>query len=499
MKKVILVICDGWGIRKDSDHNAILNTSTPNFDKLMKEYPHCSLNASGEAVGLPRGYQGNSEVGHLTIGSGRIINQSLKKINESIKDKSFFKKKEFLDAINNCKRHSSKLHLIGLLQKEGVHSHMKHLFALLDLCKKEKFNDVYIHVITDGRDSPVKNGINYVKDLQEKLDSVGFGKIVSICGRYYAMDRNNRWERTRKAYDCIVEGKCRAIFNGDVAVELKKYYKQRIGDEFIVPHKLREYKGIQKNDSVIFYNFRTDRTRQLTKAIVEKRFNEWNRKFIGCFFVAMTDFYKPMNGVVAFKEESIKNLLGEVISDKGLKQLRISETEKYAHVTFFFNGQNESAFKGESRIMIPSPNVKTYDLKPEMSIYEVSDKLINEIRKKEFNFIVVNLVNGDMVGHTGVGSAIRKAVASVDECVGKIVNAGIENEYTVLVSADHGNAEDQTKENRTNHTTNKVPFVCVGAGDVKLKNGGLQDIAPSVLDLLKIKKPKEMSGNSLIC
>ncbi len=498
MKKVILVICDGWGYRRDSKDNTILNTKTCNFDALMTKYPYTLLNASGEAVGLPRGYQGNSEVGHMAIGSGRIIEQSLKRINDSIKDESFFRKKEFLNAISNCKKNQSRLHLIGLLQKEGVHSYMKHLFALLDLCKIKKFENVCIHVISDGRDAPVKNGINYLIELENKLKKIGFGEIVSISGRYYSMDRNERLDRTKRAYDCIIEGTCRKIFDVEASKELRKCYRGGMTDEFIIPRRLKGYHGVHDNDSVIFYNFRTDRTRQLTKAIVEKRFVGWKRKKVDCYFVAMTDYYKPMNAVVAFENKNIKNLLGKVISDNNLKQLRISETEKYAHVTFFFNGQNEVKFKGESRMLVPSPNVKTYDLKPEMSVFEITEKLVGEIKKNKFSFIVVNLVNADMVGHTGNLKATQKAIRAVDECIGQIVKMGSDCGYTSLVTADHGNAEDQTSKNRTSHTTNKVPFICVSDDKIKLKHGGLKNIAPTILDLMGVKIPKEMSESLII-
>ncbi len=498
-QKVILIIRDGWGFRKEKKFNAVLESKTPIDDKLRKKYPNVILKAAENAVGLPKGYQGNSEVGHLTIGSGRIINQSLARINESIKNKSFFNKKELLDAIRNCKKNKSHLHLMGLLQKEGVHAHIEHLFALLELCKKENFKDVFVHVFTDGRDSPPRKGKVYLKELIEKINSLKTGKIVTICGRYYAMDRDKRWQRTQKAYNAIVKGKSESKFKCPLK-KINECYRKKETDEFIYPSVEENYSGIKSNDSIIFYNLRTDRPRQLTQAIVEKKFKGWKRKKQNVFFVAMTDYYKPMNAEVVFKEIEIKNTLGEVLSEKGKKQLRISETEKYSHVTFFFNGQKEKTLSGEKRIMIPSPKVATYDKKPEMSIVKLTLETIKEIVKNEHDLIVLNLVNADMVGHSGEKKAIIKAVEFVDQAVGKIVKKGIENNYNVLVFADHGNAEDQRKEWKTSHTLNPVPFVLVSQRkELKLKkNKGLKDVAPTVLDLMEIKKPKEMQGDSII-
>ncbi|MFH1052796.1 MAG: 2,3-bisphosphoglycerate-independent phosphoglycerate mutase [Candidatus Woesearchaeota archaeon] len=500
--KVILVIRDGWGYRKSRKDNAIAETPTPNTDYLMNDYPSTLLDADGEAVGLPEGYQGNSEVGHMTIGSGRIIFQSLERINKSIDDKSFFKIPEFLDAIKNCRKNKTNLHLIGLLQVEGVHAHKDHLFALLDLCKKEKFHDVLVHVITDGRDAPIKASIKHIKSLKSKLNKIGFGRIATLSGRYYAMDRDKRWDRTKKAYDRIVNGQSDEKFN-DILKRVKKCHNIGESDEFIIPRKAKFYEGIKAKDSFIFFNFRTDRTRQLTQAIVEKKFLGWKRKPLRLFYVAMTQFYIPMNAKVAFKDVEFKDILGEIISKNGLKQLRISETEKYAHVTFFFNCQVEKPFIDEDRIMIHSPKVTTYDLKPEMSAYEVTENLVKAINSNKYDLIVTNLVNGDMVGHTGVVSAIKKAVKAVDDCVGKITHTGLANDYTLLVFADHGNAEDQTEGWRTSHTIDPVPCILVSNDEklrkARLKNGkGLQDIAPTVLKLIGLKKPKEMSGESLI-
>ena len=500
-RKVILVIRDGWGFRASSRNNAIASAKTPNADFLMKNYPSVLVDASGEAVGLPSGYQGNSEVGHLTIGSGRVILQSLKRINDSISDGSFFEVKEFLDAINNCKVKCSSLHLAGLLQEEGVHSHMDHLFALLDLCVRENFKDVKLHLFTDGRDSPVTASVAHFKRVLSKLKDLGFGEIVSVCGRYYAMDRDKRWDRTRKAYDCIVNGK--GVIFDDVIKGIKESHNKDVTDEFVLPMKLKGYDGLKRNDSFIFFNYRTDRTRQLTKALVEPFFSGWLRRRKKIFFVGMTQFYKGMNAKIAFKENHLSNLLGEVVSNAGLRQLRISETEKYAHVTFFFNGQVETPFKQEHRILVPSPKVRTYDLKPEMSVYEVSDALIKEIKKDKFEFVVVNLVNGDMVGHTGDVGAITRAVEAVDDCLGKIVMHGLNEGYDLLVFADHGNAEDQRKEWRTSHTVNPVPFIVVSNRSellhCSLKKGmGLKDVGPTALAVLGLDKPNDMTGESII-
>mgnify|MGYP001224391603 CR=1 FL=1 len=503
MSKVILVIRDGWGYRAEKKDNAIANALTPNTDLLMKNYPNTLLNASGEAVGLPKGFQGNSEVGHLTIGSGRIIYQSLTRINKSIEDKSFFTNQEFLEAIRNARRNKTSLHLIGLFQTEGVHAHLNHLEALLELCRQEKFFDVKIHAVTDGRDSPVKNSLIHVKKIQALLKKLKFGEIVTVSGRYYSMDRNKNWERTKQAHDCIVNGETKITYK-DPIVSIQESHKKKVTDEFIVPRKQKNYSGVKENDSIIFFNFRTDRTRQLTQSIVERRFDGWSRgDKKKTYFVGMTQYYVPMNAHVAYPDIVEKNLLGEVVAENGLRQLRISETEKYAHVTFFFNGQNEVANRNEERILVPSPSVATYDKKPEMSAIEVTQKLVEQIKTKKFDFLVVNLVNCDMVGHTGDKKAIIKAIETVDTCVGEITKTALEENYTTLVFADHGNAEDQSKKWTTSHTINPVPLIIV-TNDEKIKkstlekNKGLRDIAPTVLDILKIKKPIEMTGSSII-
>lgn len=499
--KVILLIRDGWGYREDCTDNAICQTPTPATDDLMHAYPNTLLDASSEAVGLPAGYQGNSEVGHMTIGSGRVIFQAMVRINKSIADGVFFTIPELVGAVENCKKHGTSLHLIGLLQVEGVHAHRDHLFALLDLCKRMDFTNVCVHLVTDGRDAPVTDSLKHAALLQEKLDTDGCGRIVSVCGRYYAMDRESRWERTRAAYDCVVGAKGRSFT--DAVEYIKTCHAAGETDEFLSPACLEGYKGVREHDSFIFYNFRTDRTRQLTKAIVEREFPAWERSPLNIYYMAMTQFYEPMNAHVAFKDQSLDNLLGKVVADAGISQLRISETTKYAHVTFFFNGQVEVPNQREERILIDTPKVATFDLKPEMSVYGIRDKLVEQIRTRDFGFIVVNLVNCDMVGHTGIPAAITKAVAAVDECTGAIVRAGLEKDYTIIIFADHGNAEDQTPQWRTSHTINPVPCILVsndaGLKKAALKKGmGLKDIAPTVLALMGIAPPKEMTGENII-
>ncbi len=497
-RRTILIIRDGWGYRSSKKNNAISAAKTPYTDFLMKKYPTSFLEASGNAVGLPESYQGNSEVGHITLGSGRIIDQSLTKINNSIKNKSFFKNKALLSAINNCKKNNSKLHIAGLLQDKGVHAHENHLFAILELCKKEKFKHVFLHLFTDGRDSPRKDSLKHFEKLEKKLKILGFGEIVTISGRYYSMDRDKRWNRTKKAYEAIIEGKSKIKYIKSLET-IRSSYKEKITDEFIIPRVKKTYSGIDKKDSFIFFNFRTDRPRQLMQAICEKKFNKWKRKDKLTLSVAMTQYYSNMNSLIAFKNIKIKNNLGEIVAKEGLTQLRISETEKYAHVTFFFNGQNEEPNEKEDRILIPSPKVATYDLKPEMSIKKISSSLVKEIKKEKYNLIITNLVNGDMVGHTGNIKAIKKAISSVDSVVKKIVNAALKENYSILILADHGNAEDQRDKWLTSHTINKVPCIFVSNGKkVKLRNGGLKDVAPTILKILRIEKPLEMTGKSLI-
>ena len=500
---VILIIRDGWGYNPDpkAKGNFIKEAKTPHNDFYLKNYPHGLLKTSGEAVGLEKGYQGNSEVGHLTMGSGRIIFQAMAQINQAIKNGEFYKNSAFLDVIKKCRQNKSQLHLIGLLQTQGVHAHTKHLFALLDLCQKNKFKNVLIHAITDGRDAPTTESLKHLRSLNKKLKDLGFGKIVTISGRYFAMDRDNRWARTKQAFETIALGQGPEFSNPLAHVKLS--HKQGAMDEFIKPCRLQGYRGLQKNDGVIFFNFRTDRTRQLTKAIIEPKFNGFKRQFMAVNFVAMTQYYQPMPAAVAFPNISLANLLGEVISRAGLKQLRISETEKYAHVTFFFNGQKEKANRGEDRILINSPKVATYDLQPEMSAPQIATRLVKEIKRGVYDFVVVNLVNCDMVGHTADKKAILQAIAAVDKAQGEIITAALSKKYTCLVLADHGNAEDKSALTATSHTTNPVPVLLISDSanlkKAKLKSGlGLKDVAPTILKILNLKAPREMTGESLI-
>ena len=498
---VILIIRDGLGYRASKKYNIIAQANTPLDDMFMNDYPHCLLKASGEAVGLPDAYQGNSEVGHMTIGSGRIIFQSLARINKSIKDKSFFKNQAFLKIINSCKKSNKALHLVGLLQTQGVHSHIDHLFALLDLCKQQKFHNVLIHVITDGRDAPVTESLKHLKSLNKKINDIGFGQIVSVSGRYYAMDRNERYERTKLVYEALISAKGEGF---KTAVDyVKNSHKQKITDEFIKPGVLNDYQGIHDGEGLIFFNFRTDRPRQLVKALMSKKFNEFKRSNTKkIVFGAMTEYYKPFPGLIAFPEIKLNNLLGEIVSVNNLKQLRISETEKYAHVTFFFNGQKEKSLKGEDRVLIPSPMVATYDLQPEMSALKIASRVTAEIVKKKYDLIVINLVNGDMVGHTGDFKAVQKGLEAVDSAMGDIVSVGLGYGYTSLIAADHGNAEDKSPKYATSHTLNPVPCILVSSDkkitSKKLKDGSLQDIAPTILKIMGLKKPKDMTGKSLV-
>ncbi|MFZ4648296.1 MAG: 2,3-bisphosphoglycerate-independent phosphoglycerate mutase [Patescibacteria group bacterium] len=500
VEPVILIIRDGWGYNSHPENNPIAQAHTPNEDSYLLKYPHNLLATSGEAVGLSNGYQGNSEVGHITMGAGRIIFQSLTRIDKAIATGDFFRNPVFLQVINNCQINETKLHLIGLLQDQGVHAHINHLFALLDLCQQQNFHDVLIHVITDGRDAPVTESIEHLKKLQDKLSSLGFGQIVTISGRYFAMDRDNRWERTEQAYKTIVLGQGPEFSNP--MQQVKICHQNDETDEFIQPRKLIGYNGFTAHDGVIFFNFRTDRPRQLTKAIIGEDFSDFKRELIPVDYVTITQYYEPSTAKVAFSNIPLSNLLGEVIGKAGLRQLRISETEKYPHVTFFFNGQAEEPNLGEDRVMISSPKVATYDLQPEMSVFGIADRLVAEIEKNIYDFIVVNLVNSDMVGHTGDIPAIIQAVEAVDLAQGKIIDAALQKNYVCLVLADHGNAEDKSAAVETSHTTHPVPVILISNNqDLNQKklisNGGLKDVAPTILRLLDLPVPAEMDGECL--
>lgn len=502
MKPLILIIMDGFGL-KDPKDNAIAAANTPNLDYLFKKYPTTKISASGLAVGLPEGQMGNSEVGHTNIGAGRVVYQDLTRISKSIKDGDFFKNEALLSAIEHSKKNNSSLHIMGLLSPGGVHSHTEHLYALLDLIKNHNFKNVFIHAFLDGRDTPPKSGEKYLKELLDKINETKVGKITTICGRYYAMDRDNRWDRVKKSYDAMVCAKGKKFSNPIYAI--KDSYLNNITDEFFVPCIIGENGTINDNDSIIFFNFRPDRARQITKSIVSKDFNSFERHKVlrNIKFVCLTEYDKELSSLVdvAFKPETLKNTLGEYISSFGLKQLRIAETEKYAHVTFFFNGGIEKEYPLEDRILIPSPKVATYDLQPEMSANLITEKVIEEIEKNKYDLIILNFANCDMVGHTGNFKATVKAVECVDLCVKKVIDKILSFDGYAIITADHGNA-DKMRDSHGNpftaHTTNPVPLCFAGCNFQLKPNGKLSDISPSILDLLNLKIPKEMTGESLI-
>ena len=501
MKKipVCLILRDGWGRGLDEDSNAIYMAATPFTDEYEKKNPTTLIETSGLSAGLPQGYQGNSEVGHLNIGAGRTIYQSLTRIDKSVSDGDFFTNSAFLKAIDFAKQNGSALHLIGLIQEEGVHSVTRHCVALLELCREQNFQNVLIHAITDGRDTPPKSAMKHMQLLQDGILKTGTGKIVTVIGRYFAMDRDNRWDRTELAYRAIVEGKGTAAASWEDAIG--QAYAEGENDEFIKPRML-DYQGMKEKDAVIFFNFRFDRTRQLTKAMVEPDFTYFERSMLVPCFIAMTHYYDNGHFDEAYPEMVNSNLLGEVLARNGLKQLRCAETEKYAHVTFFFNGQKNDPFDGEDRILVESPKVATYDLKPEMSAFEVRDKLVDAVNSDKYDVIICNFANCDMVGHTGIFDAVKCAVETIDTCVHDVVEAVLAKGGVCILSADHGNAEKTKLDDgspMTAHTVNPVPVTIVGAGNLELRHGGkLSDIAPTMLDLLGIQKPVEMSGSSLI-
>ena len=505
-KPVMLMILDGWGLSESKDGNAIALARTPNMDRLWSEYPHTCLTASGECVGLPDGQMGNSEVGHLNIGAGRIVYQDLTRISKAIKEGSFFQNKTLLAAMRKVKEKDSALHLMGLLSDGGVHSHIEHLFALLQMAADMKLGKVYIHVFLDGRDTPPQSGAGYLRQLEDKIKQLGIGEIATVCGRYYAMDRDNRWERVERAYRTLVFREGKSALTAVSGVE--QSYKDGVTDEFVEPLCISGSSGgaIRHDDGVVFFNFRADRAREITRAIALTDFDGFSRldNEIPENFVCMTEYDEKYLLPIAFLPEEIKSTLGQVIAANGLKQLRIAETEKYAHVTFFFNGGEEAPDKGEDRVLIPSPKVATYDLKPEMSVYLVTDKVVELVEKDAYDVIIMNYANADMVGHSGILSAAEKAVEAVDLCVGKVVQAVSQKGGVVCITADHGNAEQMKEEGsnepHTAHTANKVPFIMV-CDDLKtraLHEGILADIAPTLLELLNIKKPDEMTGESLI-
>ncbi len=505
-KPVVLVIMDGFGINPNHKNNAVYSAKTPNLDKFVEMYPHTQIGASGMDVGLPDGQMGNSEVGHTNIGAGRVVYQELTRITKSITDGDFFENPVLLAAMDNCLEKGTTLHLAGLLSDGGVHSHNTHLWGLLELAKKKGIKEVYVHALLDGRDVPPASGIEYVKEAYKKLEEIGVGKLATMAGRYYGMDRDTQWGRVQKAYNAIAKGEG---LKADCAVEaLEKSYVTKdedgkfITDEFVVPTVLGDYKGINKDDSFIFFNFRPDRAREITRAFVDPEFKGFDRELVPLYYVCMTEYDATMPNVkVAFAPEELKMTMGETVSKAGLTQLRIAETTKYAHVTFFFNGGEEVKFEGEDRILIPTPDVSTFDLKPEMSAYPVCDAVCEAIESGKYDMVILNFANCDMVGHTGIFDAAVKAVETVDECVGRVVASTLKMNGVALITADHGNADCMASDDGTPftaHTTNPVPFIVCGL-DCKLREGGrLADISPTMLKILGLEQPKEMTGESII-
>lgn len=500
-KPLILMILDGFGIAGDKG-NAIKAANKPNIDRLFSSNPVTQIGASGMDVGLPDGQMGNSEVGHTNIGAGRVVYQELTRITKSIQDGDFFQNEALCNAIDNAVKNGTALHIMGLLSDGGVHSHNTHLYGILELAKKKGLEKVYVHAFLDGRDVPPSSGKDYVAACVEEMKKIGVGQIATVMGRYYAMDRDNRWERVVKAYSAMVYGE--GVKCADPVEAVAASYAEGVTDEFVVPTVIDGAAPIGANDSMIFYNFRPDRAREITRTFVDPDFSGFERKkgFFPLTYVCMTQYDATMPNVqVAFKPQSLDNTFGEYISNKGLTQLRIAETEKYAHVTFFFNGGVENTYENEDRILVASPKVATYDLQPEMSAYEVADKCAEAIKSGKYDVIVLNFANCDMVGHTGVFDAAVKAVEAVDACVGKVTDAIAEMGGVSLITADHGNADKMFEDDGspfTAHTTNPVPF-CVIGYPCQLREGGkLADIAPTMLQILGLEQPEEMTGKSLI-
>ena len=502
---MLLAILDGYGKSEIQEGNAIFTAKTPRMDEILSKNPNTIIHASGLDVGLPEGQMGNSEVGHTNIGAGRIVYQELTRITKAIKDGDFFENEALNAACDNCIKNNSDLHVMGLLSDGGVHSHIEHLYAIIELAKRKDVKNVYIHCFLDGRDVSPTSGASFAKALVEKIRDLGKGKIATVIGRYYAMDRDNRWERVSLAYDAIVNGK--GEYSESAVTAIENSYNNDVTDEFVVPTVIttdgKPNGTLKENDSVVFFNFRPDRAREITRTIVDEEFTGFERKFFKTYYVCMTQYDASMPNVdVAFKPQTLTNTLGETLSSLGLKQLRIAETEKYAHVTFFFNGGVETVYEGEDRILVPSPKVATYDMQPEMSAYEVTDKLIDALDTDKYDVVILNFANCDMVGHTGDMDAAVKAVEAVDTCIGKVYDKVMEKNGVILITADHGNAEQMVdpadKSVFTAHTTNVVPLVIAGCGDIKLETGRLADLAPTMLDIMNAKIPTEMTGKSLI-
>ena len=503
-KKVILMILDGWGITQDPKVSAIYNAKTPYINSLYDTYPHAELRTDGEHVGLPEGQMGNSEVGHINLGAGRIVYQNLARINKAVKENTLSEEKELLKAFKYAKENNKNIHLLGLVSNGGIHSHIDHLKGLLDVAKDHELENVFLHAFTDGRDCDPKSGSFFINDIQNYMKKTT-GELATITGRYYAMDRDNRWERIQRVYDALVHGK------GDVSINaaqsITKNYEAKVTDEFIKPiimvdENKQPKATIKDDDVVIFFNFRTDRGRQLTNALSQQDFPEFNMKKLNLYFVTLTNYDKTFKNIhVVYNNDNIENTLGEVLEKAGKKQIRIAETEKYPHVTFFFSGGREEEFQGEKRLLCPSPKVATYDLEPAMSAYEIQDSIIPEIKKGEVDFICLNFANGDMVGHTGIFEAAVKACETVDICAKNVIETALENNYTTILIADHGNCETMINPDgtpHTAHTTNPVPIILIDKHLKSIKNGILGDIAPTILDLMNVEQPKEMTQKSLI-
>lgn len=504
-KKVILMILDGWGLGSNPEVSAIAKASTPFIDSIFEKYPHSRLEASGLSVGLPEGQMGNSEVGHMNLGAGRIVYQDLVKINNAVKDGSLGEEKVLIDAFNYAKNNNKKVHFIGLVSDGGVHAHINHLKGLCSIAKEQNLEDVFVHVFTDGRDTDPKSGLGFVKDLQDHMNSTT-GKVASLIGRYYSMDRDNRWERVKLAYDLLVKGEGEKT--KDVIEAIQKSYDNDVTDEFIKPVIVandddKPLALVEEGDVVICFNYRTDRGREITQALTQKDFPEQEMKKLDLYYVTMTNYDDTFEGIkVIFDKDKLKNTLGAVLEKAGKTQIRIAETEKYPHVTFFFSGGREEPFDGEKRLLCPSPKVATYDLAPEMSAFDIRDKIVPELKEKSADFVCLNFANPDMVGHTGDFDAAVKACETVDKCAAEVISTALDNGYATIVIADHGNADVMINEDgspNTAHTTNLVPCVLVD-NDYKgtLKDGKLGDMAPTILELIGVKQPEEMTGESIL-
>ncbi|CAM1342621.1 2,3-bisphosphoglycerate-independent phosphoglycerate mutase [Tenacibaculum aestuarii] len=503
-KKVILMILDGWGITQDPKVSAIYNAKTPFINSLYDKFPHAQLRTDGEHVGLPEGQMGNSEVGHMNLGAGRIVYQNLAKINKAVKEGTLAKEAELVNAFEYAKANNKNIHFLGLVSNGGIHSHIDHLKGLLTAADNYGLKNVYLHAFTDGRDCDPKSGKYFINDIQEHMQETT-GELATITGRYYAMDRDNRWERVQLAYDALVNGK--GSLSSDAIASIQQSYDANVTDEFIKPIIMVDENNqakttIKEDDVVIFFNFRTDRGRQLTEALSQKDFPEFNMKKLPLYFVTLTNYDDTFKNIhVVYDGKNIENTLGEVLESAGKTQIRIAETEKYPHVTFFFSGGREEEFKGEKRLLCPSPKVATYDLQPEMSAYDIRDAIVPELQKGDVDFVCLNFANGDMVGHTGVFDAAVKACEAVDACVKDVVTTALDNDYTTILIADHGNCETMINPDgtpHTAHTTNPVPMILIDKELKSIKSGILGDVAPTILQLMGVAQPKEMTQHSLI-